>query len=198
MTSDTTPPKWAEALLLLAVGTQHFEAVSGDLLEEYLEHIEPTRGTRRADAWYVWQVLGFLARGTGWWAIAFAGANIARGALDWFVPTEDFHLRSSVSTWLAVTIFLLGAARASWRSGSPAAGPLFALAIAIVAMPLQIAGATMMLAIWHDAGVLAAIQNSGGLSEVFLLPVAVLIPALLVGVIGGLAGAAASRMMRAA
>ena len=193
MTIEATPPQWAEDVLRIALGAREFDNVSGDLLEEYRECIRPLRGARRADQWYVRQVLGFVWRRARWWAMLFAGAFVARTALDWFVPTADFHTRSTLSTFSGAGILLMASVCAAWRSGSIAVGPLIGVATAAAAAPMAIAGAAILLALRHDPMTLAAIQGSGGLAEVFTLPLTMVVPAIVLGVAGGLLGAAAHR-----
>ena len=48
---SVSPPAWAEALLRLVVRRGDFDAISGDLLEEYRESIHPARGRAGADRW---------------------------------------------------------------------------------------------------------------------------------------------------
>src|SRR5262245_29028253 len=96
----TAPPRWAEALLRIYLRPEAFATISGDLLEQYRDSILPARGQARADQWYVAQVLGFVFSAARLWATLFAGAFVARTALDWLRPTADFHLRSDVSTLL--------------------------------------------------------------------------------------------------
>ena len=62
MSTNATPPAWAEAALRLVVKRADFEAVSGDLLEEYRDRIYPARGPEQADVWYVRQVTGYGIR----------------------------------------------------------------------------------------------------------------------------------------
>jgi len=45
-----------------------------------------------------------------------------------------------------------------------------------------------MLAVWHDAGTMRAIAGSGGLLEAYTLPFTTIIPATVVGMIGGTLG----------
>ena len=143
--------------------------------------------------WYVTQVLGFVWRRARWWAMLFAGAFVARTALDWFVPTADFHTRSTISTVSGAAILLMASVWAAWRSGSIAVGPLIGVATAAAAAPMAIAGAAFLLALRHDPMTLATIQGSGGLAEVFTLPLIMVVPAIVLGVAGGLLGAAAHR-----
>src|ERR1700680_5115401 len=111
MSIDATPPGWAEALLRAFLAPVDSDSVSGDLLEEYRERVHPTRGRRRADLWYVTQVLGFVWRSARLWAALFAVAFLARTALDWLVAASVFHARANVSTLLGAGIVLLAAFR---------------------------------------------------------------------------------------
>lgn len=197
MTTENRPPDWAERVLRLFLKPDVFASVSGDLLEQYRDSVHPGRGTQRADRWYALQVLGFVLRETRLWAVLFAGAFVGRSALDWLRPTTDFYTRSEVSTALAIGILLVLGFWTSWRSGSFAAGAAAGLATALIAAVLSMGGAAVLLAIWHDPRTMAAIGGSGGLEEVFLLPALLILPGLVVGGCGGLAGAAARRSVRA-
>jgi CHASE2 domain-containing sensor protein len=125
------------------------------------------------------------------WAVVFAAAFLARTAMDWLMPTADFQTRSAVSTLIGAGIFLVTGFWAGSRSGSSIAGAVAALAIAVIALPIQLLGAAMLLAGWHDPLVITAIRSSGGLGEVFSLPLMTIIPGLVFGMIGGMLGAKA-------
>jgi hypothetical protein len=196
MNTQVSPPAWAEGLLRVVVGAQACDHVSGDLLEQYRVSVAPTRGQRRADRWYVIQVFGFVWRGARLWALLFAGAFIARTALDWLVPTTDFHTRAAVTTYLAASIVFAASFWPAWRSGAPAAGPLFGVATVALAAPISIAGAVALLILRHDPATLDAIRAGGDLDEVFSLPFLVIVPAIVVGTIAGLLGAALGRVRR--
>jgi hypothetical protein len=197
MSIDATPPSWAEGLLRASITPSDSDSVSGDLLEQYRESVRPARGRRRADIWYVTQVLGFVWRSARLWAALFAIAFLARTALDWLVPPADFHARANLSTLLGAGIVLLAAFRAASRSGSFAAGPVIGLATAAIAAPLELAGTMTLLAGWHDPITMAAIRSSGGLAEVFTLPLLMLLPGIVLGTIGGILGAAVNRLRSA-
>jgi hypothetical protein len=188
------PPEWAEALLRLVLQPRDFECVSGDLLEEYRQSVRPVRGRQRADLWYVGQVFGLVWRNARLWAALFAAAYVARTALDWRLPTTEFHARAAASTFLGIGLLLVAGFWAAYRSRSFAAGPLIGLAIAAMAAPMALLGVLMLFGLWHDPASLAAIRASGGLEEVFTLPVALMLPGIVVGTIGGLLGAAASKL----
>ena len=186
MSTRPGPPDWAEDLLRLLLKPADVDTVSGDLLEAYRDSIYPARGRRRADQWYVAQVLGFVSRSARTWAALFAAAFITRTAIDWLVPTSDFHARSMVSTILGCGILLLAGFWAAFRSGSFGAGPVAGIATAAIAAPIQIVGAAALLAVWHDSTTMAAIRGSGGLEEVFILPLVMVLPGIVLGTTGGL------------
>jgi hypothetical protein len=193
MTLNPAPPDWAEAVLQAFLKSRDFESVSGDLLEEYRETIFPARGRRGADRWYLSQVLGYGWRSAGAWATLFAVAFLTRTAMDWRLPTTDFHTRSMVTTSLGLGIFLLAGFWAGSRSGSVRAGAIVGLVTAGLAVPLQLAGAAMLATIWHDPATLSAIRGSGGLGEVFTLPFFTVIPCVLISAAGGMFGATMTR-----
>ena len=190
------PPKWAEALLRTFLAPGDFETVSGDLLEEFRDRVGPARGPRDANVWYVTQVLGFLLRSARPWAVLFGGAALTRTALDWFAPPSDFHIRSAVSTALGVGILLAAGLGASWRSRSLAAGTCAGVATAVFGAAISTTGAAALLAIRHDAQTMAAIRGSGGLGEVFVLPVMMILPGVLLGTVGGVAGGTVAKCLK--
>jgi hypothetical protein len=191
-----TPPRWAETLLHLVLDSRDRADVSGDLLEEFREGICPARGPSAANRWYLRQVLGFVVRSNALPAVLFGGAFLARTALDWLLPPSDFHVRSLITTLVAGSILLVSGFLASWRSGSTLAGALAGTTTTALAAVLSAIGALGLLAIWHDPATLQAIDGSGGLGEVFFLPVMVIVPGLLLGTIGGFAGAIVRRGTR--
>lgn len=182
------PPRWAETLLHLVLDSRDRATVSGDLLEEFRESIRPRRGPWGADRWYIRQVMGFVVRSNVLPALLFGGAFVARTALDWLQPTADFHTRSLISTLVATSILLVSGFFASWKSGTILAGGLSGIATTTLAALLSTIGASGLLAIWHDPTTLQAIEGSGGLSEVFSLPVMLIFPGVLLGAIGGMVG----------
>lgn len=188
MTADVSPPRWAELLLRASVAARDAESVIGDLLEEYRESVCPARGPWQADVWYVRQALGFAVRRAGGWAVLLSAAFLARTMMDWRLPTADYHARSTVTTIVGAGIFLLAGALAGARSGSFAAGTASGIITAVLAAPIQLVGAAMLLAVWHDPATLAAIRASGGLEEVFTLPLMTILPGLVCATIGGAFG----------
>src|SRR5262245_985058 len=191
MTREAAPPRWAEALLRIVLTPTQFESVSGALLKEYWAAAYPARGEARADSWYVRQVLGFIWQDARIWGILFGSAFVVRVGIDRFVPTRDFHERAMVSTTVAVGLVVTAGLVASWRSGSPFAGGVAGFATAAIGAAVSLAGSAALLVIWHDAQGMAVIHASGGLSEVFTLPVLFIVPAALLGSVGGFAGVAA-------
>jgi hypothetical protein len=194
---SATPPDWAEALLRVSLEPSDRDSVSGDLLEQYRDTILPARGQRRADRWYITQVFGFIWRAARLWGALFGTAAVARTALDWFAPTSDFHTRSSVSTALGVGILLGVGCWTARRSGSFLTGTVAGVATAALGACVSLAGAAALLAFRHDPGTMAAIRGSGGLGEVFMLPIMFVLPGMLLGTVGGVAGAAIKRLQSA-
>jgi uncharacterized membrane protein len=182
------PPHWADALLRLLVRRDDVETVSGDLLEEYRETVRPALGGRRADIWYVAQVLGFIPPACWVLGGAQGAAMVIRNAFDWFVPTADFNARSMVTTLTAITLFLAAGLWVAWRSGSLRSGLLAGFVSSAAAAFVSIVGAACLLSFRHDQQTLLAITNSGGLGEVFELPVLLIVPATFVAAIGAAAG----------
>jgi hypothetical protein len=196
MSTDAMPPLWAETILRAVLKRADFDALAGDLLEEYRASVYPARGPQAADLWYVMQVVGFVVRTVGVIGALFGLAFLGRTALDWFVPTQDFSVRSSISTFLGVGLLLLTGFWTAWRSGSSTSGTLSATLAAIIGALISVAGAAGMLAVFHDPQTLAAIQGSGGLAEVFTLPIMMVFPAVIFGTLGGAVGAAANAKLR--
>jgi hypothetical protein len=194
MSTDATPPAWAEAILRAVLKREDVETVSGDLLEEYREAVYPSRGGAGADLWYVTQVAGFAIRSVGIWGALFGVAFLLRTALDWFVPTSDFALRSLMSTGAGTAVLLTAGFWSAWRSGSLAAGLLAGGLAAAIGAAISMVGAATMLAILHDPQTMQAIDGSGGLAEVFTLPMMMVLPGLILGTVGGALGAAARRI----
>jgi hypothetical protein len=182
------PPRWAESLLRLVLNSRDQATVSGDLLEEFRVNIEPTRGPSAAAGWYVRQVMGFVVRSNMLPALLFAAAFVARTALDWLQPPADFQTRSLISTLVATSIVMLSGFFASWNSGKILAGGLSGIVTTVLAALLSTISALILFAIWHDPTTLQAIEVSGGLGEVFFLPVMLIVPGMLLGTIGGVAG----------
>ena len=189
-----TPPRWAEAVLRLFLAPTDFATVSGDLLEAYRDTMYPARGPAAADAWYSRQVLGFVARSAGIWAVLFGGAFVTREVIDALAPPLDYHFRSAVTTYLAIGLLLAAGLWTSVRSGSPLAGTLAGVATTAMAAVISILGAACFVAVWHDARTIAAIDAGGGLGEVFTLPVMMIVPGAVLGTVGGLVGAGIRRL----
>ena len=193
--TDPLPPSWADLLLQLVLRPVDREPVSGDLLEEYRERVVPLRGGVYADCWYVLQVLGYVWRATGWWALVFSGLFLIRSGYDWLVPTTDFFTRSTVTTIAAASTLSIVGFRAAWRAQSIVAGTLLTVLTSQLAAVMSVTGATLMLIVWHDEATLRAIAGSGGLSEEFVLPFLMIVPAVVLGATGGVCGRFTRRIL---
>jgi len=140
---------------------------------------------------------GFLSRSAPVWAVLLSASFVSRTALDWFAPPVDFHARATVSTFLAAGILVAAGLWASWRAGTFVAGTLTGIAATVIGAVISIVGAAGLLAVWHDADTMAAIRASGGLSEVFELPIMMILPGAVLGTVGGVAGATIKRLRSA-
>lgn len=195
MSMTANPPRWAEALLRAFLKPGDFESVSGDLLEQYRDSIRPTRGRFRADLWYATQVFTFVSPGCRFFAALFSTQFLVRTALDWFLPTTNFHFRSTASTAVGVGTLLAAGSWAAWRSESFATGAIAGALTAGIASVTSIVGGAVMLAVWHDPQTMAAIRGSGGFAEAVTLPLFMVLPGALLGTCGGIASAALKRLL---
>ena len=186
--TSARPPRFADAVLRLLLPPHDRDAVSGDLLEEYRESIYPVRGRVRADVWFGTQVLGFLWRDNRLWAALLGGALVTRTALDWLVPTVNLQSRSTITTVLVIGILLCAGFSAAWRSNSPWTGLFAGIMSVFIAAIISMVGATGLLVFYHDRQAFAAIHASGGLGEVFILPMTLVGPGALLGAVGGAFG----------
>jgi hypothetical protein len=193
MNPKAVPPRWADAVLRSVLDPAGFDSVSGDLIEEYRESVEPARGRPGADRWYVQEVAGFVLRAVGPWGLALGAASVTRTALDWLAPPIDFHARSVASSYLALSLIAGSGVHMAWRSGRIASGAVAGLAATAISAVTSIAGTAILLAIWHDEPTRAAIRQSGGLEEAFTLPLVHIVGGAVLGMIGGGAGVALRR-----
>ena len=139
------------------------------------------------------RVLRFVSLEAFLFALLFSTQFIVRTVLDWFMPTADFHARATVSTVLSAVILLAAGFTATWRSGSFAAGAVSGVVTASLAAIISTTGAAVLLMIWHDPQTMAAIRGSGGLEEVFSLPLMLTLPGAVLGSVGGIACIATKR-----
>jgi len=177
------PPAWADAWLRLLLPARDRETVSGDLIEEYRENVRPRSSRLAADAWYVGQVSRFAWR-QGLWALMLAAIFAGRTAYDWFVPTTNFRPRSELTTYMMISTLLVIGASATMRTRSFKAGVVSTLSALIGSAVICTITTAFMYLNWRSPQVIDAIQNSGGLAEVFTLPIMLIIPGTIVGTIG--------------
>jgi hypothetical protein len=195
MNTLVAPPRLATTMLAAFLRPRDFETISGDILEQYRDSIYPSRGRRGADLWYTAQVLTFLPSLAVLFAVLFSAQFLARTMFDLLIPTADFHVRAIVSTALGTGLLLAASLWASWRSNSLAAGVVVGVLIGGMAAVISIAGAALLLAIWHDPQTKADIEASGGVGELFTLPLAMAIPAVILGTVGGGISVGVKRML---
>jgi len=186
--AQPAPPAWAEQVLRRLLKPEDRDSVSGDLLEEYRVSVVPSRGRIRADVWYIRQALGFVWRAAWVWGLLLAVSVIGRDTLDWWLsPTDDFHARSIVSTSVAVALFACAGALTAWRSRSIRSGMLAGIATGLIGGLIVNVGSVVMLSINHDPHTMAMIRASGGLGEVFSLPIFITLPGTVCATLGAVA-----------
>jgi hypothetical protein len=186
--SNARPPRWAEALLRLLLKPKDRESVSGDLLEQYRDTIVPALGPA-ADRWYVRQVGSFLVQGSWLWGSFVGGALVIRYLFDTLIPPKDYAMRATILSYTILAAFLLVGFSTSLRTRSIRAGVLTAFTAAVISALLSMAGATVMLAIWHDPAHMEELRNSGGVDEAYIgVPMKMIEIGLVVGLVGALIG----------
>lgn len=182
-THSMTPPRWADAWLRTLLPMRDRETVSGDLLEEYRENVRPQRSRFAADLWYVAQVSVFAWR-PALWAVALAAILIGRTALDWFVPAANLAPRAELTTLMTASVLLVLGASSTLRTQSVSAGAITTFSVLVLSAALCTIGNALLLARWQSPELVAAINRTGGLPEVFALPVLLIVPGTVIGGIG--------------
>jgi len=194
--SIALPPRWAESLLCLLLPREDRDSISGDLLEEYRESIEPALW-RRADRWYVRQVAGYVWRMTWGWAAVVGTILLVRYLFDSLAPVQYtpgiVHPRSAIMSYSLIATFVCAAAWRAWRSGHARSGMVIALTAAVFGGMLSAVGVLACLGVWHDPATLAAVDGSGGLAEALWGVPLLLVP---IGLITGTTGAIAGRVVK--
>ena len=183
------PPQWAESLLRLLLPPKDVEAISGDLLEEYRENARPRLGRRRADLWFIGQLVRYISPTVWIWSVLFPVALLTRTAFDWFAPPLHFNYqaRSVATTYTAISLIVLVGFSAAWRSRSVRAGALAGILTLAMSSIVNLAATSLMVAIWHDPDTLLNIQMSGGLDEDFVLAPVIWVVGTLLATCGALA-----------
>jgi hypothetical protein len=191
--SHVRPPLWAEAILRMLLKPEDRDSVSGDLLEEYRDSIVPARGSA-ADWWYLRQVGSFLVRASWLWAAVMGGALVVRYLFDTLAPVTDYRIRATVLTYTIMTACLSAGFGTAWRTRSMRAGILTSFTATAMGALLSIAGAAVMLALWHDPATLEEWRRGGGLDETFIdVPLKVVALGVAIGIVGSVLGKAAAK-----
>jgi hypothetical protein len=181
--TTATPPAWAQALLALVTPLRHRDGIAGDFLEEYHDVQIPRRGEAGADAWYLRQVLMFLWRAARWWGLALGAILVIRDAIDIYVPTHDYYVRSAWTTYTAMSIYAVCGARAGWCYGRVLSGTLIGITTGVIASIIGVVAPLLFM------GVLVVRHTNAydGLWEALDVPVPVI---LAFGAVLGSLGAA--------
>jgi hypothetical protein len=189
---------WTTGLLSLFMTPDEAETVSGDLIEEYHDSILPSVGKPRADIWLARQVAGFVWRAPLAWGLIMAACMSGRFALDTFAPPADYGLRSFVTTWAAILIYLTAAAWSAHRTGRVSSGVLVAAAAHAVGWGLNgvVTIAIFIAAIRSQPEMVREFETTGGWGEIWFLPLMMLPVVLALGWTGGAFGRLLARRTR--
>ena len=134
---EVHPPAWAESVLRVLLAPRNRENVTGDLLEEYCEAVQPARGDVRAKFWYVRQVASFITvvglihASVGWLEEDSMFDRLARASWVWLVAgglafaallgalvRSSFGPPGSLSLFVVISVILGAFAVISTRSRS--------------------------------------------------------------------------------
>ena len=184
-----TPPRWAEWLLHQVLPPADRQSLSGDLLEEYRERAYPTQGPTGANRWYIAQVAGIIWREHRVAACLLGAMSVTRFGADLLFPPADFSARSALLTGTTIALFAAAGWHAAWRTRSIPSAAVAGLTIALGHACITMLAALIILALRHDDATMAAVAASGGLAEVFTLPLTMIAPGIALSLLGGLAAA---------
>jgi len=106
ITSELTPPRWADAILRSCLRPSDRESISGDLLEEYRAVRAPALGSLGAHVWYIGQVLSMLWRLIRPAALMLAVQGVFL-ALTVFRPGHHAPHQAPAPTWVALPFGVL-------------------------------------------------------------------------------------------
>jgi hypothetical protein len=123
-------------------------------------------------------------------------ALVIRYLFDTLVPVTDYRMRATTLTYTIIGACLLAGFSTAWRMRSIRAGVLISFSAAAIGALLSIAGAGVMLAIWHDPATLDEWRNSGGLDEAFIdVPLKLVAIGAAMGSVGALLGKAVANVL---
>jgi hypothetical protein len=103
MTSELTPPRWADAMLRSCLRPSDRESISGDLLEEYRADRRPALGPLGAKIWYTAQVLSMLWRLIQPAALVLAAQGVFL-AVKVFRPGHHALHHEAAPMWVALPL----------------------------------------------------------------------------------------------
>jgi hypothetical protein len=188
------PPILARLLLEQVLPLETEESVSGDLLEEYRHRILSGPDDLSANLWYVKQAVGFVWRAVWIFTLLTAAAVVLRDIVDTLVPVvpgpHAYQLRSSLTTWSAVAIYLSSGFFTAVKTGKISAGALVALVSHVAGQLIAIAAGVGLFVsvISRDPATLQEFQMTGGWGEAWGVPLMLVPIALLLGLVGGCCG----------
>jgi len=106
------PPRWMDRLLRCSLPARDREAISGDLLEEYLEEQAPRLGRMRANLWYLRQSASFLSnRSFGgppmkaaltWMSVFVVVAGVWLASMENILKHAGYGERTAIAACIAI------------------------------------------------------------------------------------------------
>lgn len=111
---SSEPPRLPETMLRTFLNARDREVIVGDLLEEYREVVLPARGRRRAQAWYVGQVI-FLVDGLPLGLMLGAAFGVWNVLYTWLAPMADDTPLALLTFYGSMFVVWAGAALRTFR-----------------------------------------------------------------------------------
>ena len=103
---------------------------------------------------------------------------------DWFVPTTNFTSRAEVMTLTLISTLLVIGASSTLRTRSVVAGIVSTGSAVLGAAIINAAACGLVYWNWRSPELITAVNGSGGLEEVFTLPIMTIVPGTMIGAIG--------------
>jgi hypothetical protein len=204
---NPTPPSLAQTVLALTIDSRDYDAIAGDLLEQFRDEKVAALGVPGARRWYCIQVLSYVWRASRMWIGMLAALFVVQDLANSFRrPDGNVYFQTHTPVPLmAPLVFLATGFGAGRRTRSVIAGLVAAAAVQITTLLFMatwwmatfypfgqiIRNNPYWIAAWHYSGdgesfaLWSFYDNIGAIA----MATAVLIPtAALCGTIGALAG----------
>lgn len=119
----TSPPAWAEWVLVALLPADRAESDGGDLLETYRDEQLPMRGRVGADWWYLRQVAFVFTRSYWFWLAALIMIFVMSDVSNAY----QTGARAAVGPFVALALMLAASLHGGWRGRRISSGLLAAI-----------------------------------------------------------------------